>query len=90
MDNKTREFLESLVKAFDEIAGRITYFISFSDGVSDSQKPESDCSTPEQEDFMKYKGVKITKRKDGRWYSRIVIKPGHYKILYGRTQMECY
>lgn len=90
MDNKTREFLESLVKAFDEIAGRITYFISFSDGVSDSQKPESDCSTPEQEDFMKYKGVKITKRKDGRWYSRIVIKPGHYKIIYGRTQMECY
>ena len=28
MDDKTREFLENLIKAFDEIAGRITYFIS--------------------------------------------------------------
>lgn len=89
MDDKTREFLENLIKAFDEIAGRITYFISYSTGMDDA-KAETNCSTPEQEDFMKYNGVKIKQRKDGRWYARIVIKPCHYHIIYGRTQLECY
>lgn len=91
MDNKTREFLESLVKAFDEIAGRITYFISFSDGVSDSQKTASDCSEKQEDETMKkYKGVNLKQRNDGRWYARIKILPGHYYDIYGRTQSECY
>ncbi len=92
MDEKTREFLQGLVKAFDEIAGRITYFITFSDAFDESRSA-SDCSkTPEQEDDeMKYKGVKIKQRKDdGRWYARVKIKENHYYDIYGRTQKICY
>lgn len=91
MDEKTKEFLESLVKAFDEIANRITYFISFSDGVADSQKTASDCNKPQEDENMKkYKGVKVRQRNDGRWYARITIMPNHYYDIYGRTQAECY
>lgn len=90
MDDKTREFLENLIKAFDEIAGRITYFISYSDGVDDS-KTASDCNTTQEDETMKkYKGVKVRQRNDGRWYARIKILPGHYYDIYGRTQSECY
>lgn len=40
---------------------------------------------------MKYKGVTLKQRKDdGRWYARVVVKPGHYHDIYGKTQKECY
>lgn len=88
MDSKTREFLESLVKAFDEIAGRITYFISFSDGVKNASQATSDSK---KEDEMKqYKGVKVKQRTDGRWYGRITLMPGIYYDIYGVTQEECF
>lgn len=88
MDDKTREFLENLIKAFDEIAGRITYFISYSDGVSNAAQAASDSK---KEDEMKqYKGVKVKQRLDGRWYGRITLMPGIYYDVYGVTQEECF
>lgn len=44
------------------------------------------------EDNMKYnsyKGIKITKRKDGRWQARF-SNNGERKYIYGKTQKECY
>lgn len=38
---------------------------------------------------MKYKGIKIRKRKDDRWYARVPINPGYYKYIYGKTQELC-
>ncbi len=48
------------------------------------------ASADNKEDDMKYKGVKIKRRTDGRWYGRITLKPGKYHYVYGRTQQECY
>ena len=48
------------------------------------------ASADNKEDDMKYKGVKIKRRTDGRWYGRITLKPGKYHYIYGRTQQECY
>lgn len=45
-----------------------------------------------EQDNMKYnsyKGIKITKRKDGRWQARF-SNNGERKYVYGKTQKECY
>lgn len=38
---------------------------------------------------MKYKGIKIKKRNDNRWYGRIKQNE-KYKYIYGKTQIDCY
>lgn len=38
---------------------------------------------------MKYKGIKIRKRNDNRWYARVRIDTDYYKYIYGRTQEIC-
>jgi len=38
---------------------------------------------------MKYKGKKIIKRNDGRWFARFHAN-GHYISIYGQTQTACY
>lgn len=48
------------------------------------------AASADKEDDMKYKGVKIKRRTDGRWYARITLMPGKYHYIYGRTQQECY
>ena len=45
---------------------------------------------PKQEVSMKYKGIEIKVRTDGRYYARFKLENGVYKDVYGRTQQECY
>lgn len=42
-----------------------------------------------EEDTMKYKNVKITKRNDNRYQARFLCN-GKYKYIYAKTQLECY
>lgn len=39
---------------------------------------------------MKYKGIEIKLRTDGRYYARFKVENGIYKDVYGKTQQECY
>lgn len=39
--------------------------------------------------YNEYKGIKITKRKDGRWTAKPTIN-GKQSSIYGKTQKECY
>lgn len=39
--------------------------------------------------YTQYKGIKISKRKDGRWTAKPSIN-GKQKSIYGNTQKECY
>lgn len=45
---------------------------------------------PKKEVSMKYKGIQIKARSDGRYYARFKVENGVYKDVYGRTQQECY
>lgn len=43
---------------------------------------------PEEEEIKTYKGKKIAKRADGRWYARF-YDHGKRRTVYGKTQNEC-
>ena len=43
----------------------------------------------EEEQIMRYKGITITKRKDGRYMAKPTYNGKQYSI-YGKTQIECY
>lgn len=80
-------FLNSLVKGFDEVNNRITYFAGYLLGKSVAR-----CSrdSDQTEESMKYKTIQIKRRNDGRWYARYKLAPCKYFDIYGRTQAECY
>lgn len=46
-------------------------------------------SEEEQMNYNQFKGIKITKRKDGRWQARYTNNATR-KYIYGKTQKECY
>lgn len=82
-------FLNSLVKGYDEINNRITYFAGYLLGKSVAQSSR-DSDVNSEESTMKYQKVQIKRRKDGRWYARYTLAPCKYHDIYGRTQAECY
>ena len=53
-------------------------------------KKEKAGLPPKKEVSMKYKGIQIKVRTDGRYYARFKVENGVYKDVYGRTQQECY
>ena len=54
-------------------------------------KEEMNKTVPllQEEQIMKYKGISITKRTDGRYMAKPTYNGKQYSI-YGRTQIECY
>lgn len=82
-------FLNSLVKGYDEINNRITYFAGYLLGKAVARSSR-DSEVKTEESTMKYQKVQIKRRKDGRWYARYTLAPCKYLDIYGRTQSECY
>lgn len=81
------DFLNTIVKTFDELSNRITYYAAFLLGKEVSRSQDSDKA---EESTMKYKHTQIKRRTDGRWYARYKLANGKYYDIYGRTQAECY
>ena len=40
--------------------------------------------------YNSFHGIKISKRKDGRWQARIPLGHGERQYIYGNTQKDCY
>lgn len=88
------EFCNALVTALDDLGTKITGFIAYFLGKAAARKiaeEESVHPDGEEEDMIRdtYKGIKINKRVDGRWYARYTVAPGIYKDIYGKTKIEC-
>ena len=88
------EFCNALVTALDDLGTKITGFIAYFLGKAAARKiaeEESVHPDGEEEDMIRdtYKGIKINKRVDGRWYARYTIAPGIYKDIYGKTKIAC-
>ena len=59
--------------------------------IKESRKETKNLPPIEEVDmnYNCYKGIKITKRQDGRWQARFTYNKSR-KYIYGNTQKECY
>ena len=90
LDNETKTFFSNVIEILDGVATKIAGFLSYHQAQEDDEnsRPKNCFHILKKED-MKYKGIKIRKRKDDRWYARVPINPGYYKYIYGKTQELC-
>lgn len=53
-------------------------------------KKDNDSALKDDMNYSSFHGIKISKRKDGRWQARFSTGNGERKYVYGNTQKKCY